>query len=171
MWFLAKLSQVIIVAHCQMHLKLINLIKGGSYAEEALGLHKLGLDFEKADQKQKDLRYIILRDTSILQGALLKLVNVLSNNVSSVRGRIGIKIEVLFIASLQDLLEKSSCISARIFSFFRSLRTRLCCLSFLEINLVDVCREDTNDALTQYCVRFQGLEKAQDRVVIVALPQ
>jgi hypothetical protein len=75
-----------------MHLELVNLIKGGSYAEETLGLHEVGLDFEKADQKQKDLRYIILRDTSILRGALLKLVNVLSNDVGSVRGSIGIKI-------------------------------------------------------------------------------
>jgi hypothetical protein len=64
-------------------------------------------------------------------------------------GGLRIKIQVLFIASFEDLLEEPRGPSGHL-SLLCLLWSELCCLAFLKVNLVNLSGEHTDDALAQY---------------------
>ena len=86
-------------------------------------------------------------------------------------GSLRVEMQVLLVPSLYHLFKESSCPGRARIGFLCRLGPRLRCLSFLEVDLVDLIRKHTNDPLAQNCIHLDRLEEAKNGVIVLTLPQ
>ena len=95
MWFIIKLSQVIIISHWYVDLEFIYFICTCWLSKDSFGPQKLRLNFKKCNKKNEDFWYIV-------NSFSLKFTNMFPNYIERLDSSFMLKIQILFITFLYN---------------------------------------------------------------------